>query len=86
VPFFNGGMGATPVKDRENVLSWPSNVSSTPVEVAERNSPLFFQSQAHARAVHDARRWRRRQVGRTGGRNLGPSVLSSPVVGTGGRP
>jgi N-methylhydantoinase B len=24
------------------VLSWPSNISSTPVEVAERNSPLFF--------------------------------------------
>ena len=30
------------VKDGENVLSWPSNISSTPVEVAERNSPLFF--------------------------------------------
>jgi N-methylhydantoinase B len=42
VLFFNGGMGATPVKDGENVLSWPSNISSTPVEVAERNSPLFF--------------------------------------------
>jgi N-methylhydantoinase B len=35
-------MGPTPVKDGENVLSWPSNISSTPVEVAERNSPLFF--------------------------------------------
>jgi N-methylhydantoinase B len=42
VLFFNGGMGATPVKDGEHVLSWPSNISSTPVEVAERNSPLFF--------------------------------------------
>jgi N-methylhydantoinase B len=42
VLFFNGGMGATPRKDGENVLSWPSNISSTPVEVAERNSPLFF--------------------------------------------
>jgi N-methylhydantoinase B len=42
VLFFNGGMGATPAKDGENVLSWPSNISSTPVEVAERNSPLFF--------------------------------------------
>ena len=42
VLFFNGGMGATAVKDGENVLSWPSNISSTPVEVAERNSPLFF--------------------------------------------
>ena len=39
--FFNGGMGATARKDGESVLSWPSNISSTPVEVAERNSPLF---------------------------------------------
>jgi N-methylhydantoinase B len=42
VLFFNGGLGATPAKDGENVLSWPSNISSTPVEIAERNSPLFF--------------------------------------------
>jgi len=42
VLFFNGGMGATPIKDGENVLSWPSNISATPVEVAERQSPLFF--------------------------------------------
>jgi len=42
VLFFNGGMGATPRKDGENVLSWPSNISSTPVEVAERQSPLHF--------------------------------------------
>ena len=25
------------------MLSWPCNISSTPVEVAERNSPLFFR-------------------------------------------
>jgi N-methylhydantoinase B len=42
VLFYNGGMGATSSKDGESVLSWPSNISSTPVEVAERNSPLFF--------------------------------------------
>ena len=42
VLFYNGGMGATAGKDGENVLSWPSNISSTPVEVAERNAPLFF--------------------------------------------
>ena len=42
VLFFNGGMGATSGKDGEHVTSWPSNISSTPVEVAERNSPLFF--------------------------------------------
>ena len=42
VLFFNGGMGGTPQKDGEDALSWPSNISSTPVEVAERQSPLFF--------------------------------------------
>jgi N-methylhydantoinase B len=42
VLFFNGGMGATSAKDGEHALSWPSNISSTPVEVAERQSPLFF--------------------------------------------
>ena len=42
VLFYNGGMGATPAKDGESVLSWPSNISSTPVEVAERNAPIFF--------------------------------------------
>src|SRR5260370_20079198 len=42
--FCNGGMGATPVKDGEHATSWPSNISSTPVEVAERNSPLFFRA------------------------------------------
>jgi len=40
--FFNGGMGATARKDGEDVMSWPSNISSTPVEVGERNSPLVF--------------------------------------------
>ena len=42
VLFFNGGMGATPAKDGEHALSWPSNISSTPVEVAERHGPLLF--------------------------------------------
>jgi N-methylhydantoinase B len=43
VLFFNGGMGAMLSKDGPSCLSWPSNISSTPVEVAERNSPLFFR-------------------------------------------
>ncbi len=42
VLFFNGGMGALKAKDGANCLSWPSNISSTPVEIAERNGPLFF--------------------------------------------
>jgi 5-oxoprolinase (ATP-hydrolysing) len=38
--FFNGGMGATAHGDGETALSWPSNVSSTPVEVIEQQAPI----------------------------------------------
>ena len=41
VLFINGGLGATIAQDGENTLSWPSNISSTPVEVMERISPFF---------------------------------------------
>jgi len=58
VLFFNGGMGATPIKDGENVLSWPSNISSTPVEVAERQSPLFFHYKRLRRGSGGAGRFR----------------------------
>ncbi len=38
--FFNGGMGAGAHGAGEAVLSWPSNISSTPVEVIEQQSPV----------------------------------------------
>ena len=41
VLFFNGGMGATAIKDGENATSWPSNISSTPSEISDRDSPLL---------------------------------------------
>lgn len=46
VLFFNGGMGATSTKDGASVMSWPSNISSTPIEVAERDAPLQFRRKA----------------------------------------
>ncbi len=42
VLFFNGGLGARPDRDGVACLSWPSNISSTPVEIAERNGPISF--------------------------------------------
>ena len=39
--FFNGGMGATDSNDGQSAYAWPSNVSNVPVELIERNSPLF---------------------------------------------
>ncbi|MGP1664420.1 MAG: hydantoinase B/oxoprolinase family protein [Rhodanobacter sp.] len=40
--FFNGGMGATARKDGNAAMSWPSNISPTPVEIAERDGPFHF--------------------------------------------
>lgn len=42
VLFFNGGLGATALKDGSSAMSWPSNISPTPIEIAERDFPLFF--------------------------------------------
>ena len=44
VLFFNGGMGATSTKDGSSVMSWPSNISCTPIEIAERDAPLYFKT------------------------------------------
>lgn len=38
--FFNGGMGGTAQSDGQSCLSWPSNISATPVEVIEQLAPL----------------------------------------------
>lgn len=38
--FMNGGYGASSKRDGINVLSWPSNISSTPVEMIEQLLPI----------------------------------------------
>ncbi|MYN14317.1 hydantoinase B/oxoprolinase family protein [Pusillimonas sp. TS35] len=38
--FLNGGYGASANRDGVEVLSWPSNISSTPVEVIEQMAPV----------------------------------------------
>jgi len=49
VLFFNGGMGATSTGDGQSTYSWPSNISNVPVELVERNAPLFV----HRKALRD---------------------------------
>jgi N-methylhydantoinase B len=49
--FFNGGMGATMRGDGQSCLSWPSNVSSTSVEISEHIAPLRFH---HKRLREDS--------------------------------
>jgi len=44
VLFFNGGTGAGMAQDGVDCISWPSNISATPVEVAERTAPLLIRS------------------------------------------
>src|SRR5262244_1587867 len=40
--FYNGGMGGNVRSDGLSCLSWPSNVSSTPIEISEHIAPLRF--------------------------------------------
>ena len=44
--FFNGGFGARPDADGISTLSFPTNVSNTPIEVLERTFPLRFHEKA----------------------------------------
>ena len=41
--FYNGGMGGNTRGDGATCLSWPSNVSSTSVEISEHIAPLRFR-------------------------------------------
>lgn len=43
VLFFNGGLGGRPSADGVGCLSWPSNIATTPVEVAERAAPVLIR-------------------------------------------
>jgi N-methylhydantoinase B len=43
VLFFNGGLGGRRSSDGVSCLSWPSNISTTPVEVAERAAPILIR-------------------------------------------
>ncbi len=42
--FFNGGMGAMRARDGVPAISFPGNISNTPIEVAENLAPILFSS------------------------------------------
>jgi N-methylhydantoinase B/oxoprolinase/acetone carboxylase alpha subunit len=42
--FFNGGMGAMEGRDGRAAISFPANISNTPIEVAENQAPILFRS------------------------------------------
>jgi N-methylhydantoinase B len=39
--FMNGGLGARPMKDGINVIGFPANISSTPIEIFENEKPMM---------------------------------------------
>lgn len=46
VMFFNGGTGAGATQGGADCISWPSNISATPIEVAERTAPVLIHRKA----------------------------------------
>lgn len=46
VMFFNGGTGAGVAQNGVDCISWPSNISATPIEVAERTAPVMIHRKA----------------------------------------
>jgi N-methylhydantoinase B len=56
--FMNGGYGAAHDRDGVNVLSWPSNISSTPVEMIEKLAPLKVRHRRFRTATGGRGRYR----------------------------
>ena len=56
--FFNGGLGAAHRQDGADCISFPSNLSNTPIEVLEHLFPLEFERKAVEPGSGGAGQWR----------------------------
>lgn len=74
--FFNGGMGANGRADGHSCLSWPSNVSSTSVEISEQIAPLRF----HHKRLRPNSGGRGRHRGGLGQEILIESLSETPIA------
>jgi N-methylhydantoinase B len=74
--FLNGGYGASARGDGVNVLSWPSNISSTPVEIIEQVAPL----KVHYRRFREVEAANGRHRGGTGQEMLLESLSANPAT------
>lgn len=74
--FLNGGYGASAKGDGINVLSWPSNISSTPVEIIEQVAPL----KVHHRRFRDLKAVNGMHRGGTGQEVLLESLSENPAT------
>src|SRR5277367_2103942 len=74
--FINGGYGASAARDGAQVLSWPSNVSSTPVEMIEQLLPI----KVHHRRLRVGTGGNGRQRGGNGQEVLLESRAPGPIM------
>ena len=74
--FLNGGYGASEGRDGVNVLSWPSNISSTPVEIIEQVAPL----KVHYRRFREIEKANGEYRGGTGQEMLLESLAANPAT------
>lgn len=74
--FLNGGYGASARGDGVNVLSWPSNISSTPVEIIEQVAPL----KVHYRRFRELEAANGQHRGGTGQEMLLESLSANPAT------
>jgi N-methylhydantoinase B len=56
--FLNGGQGASPHKDGISALSYPSNISNTPVEIVENSIPVMIHKKDLRADSAGAGQWR----------------------------
>jgi len=74
--FMNGGLGARPDRDGINVIGFPANISSTPVEVFESEKPVLVNEKELAPSGGGDGRYR----GGTGQRFSMTSRASQPMT------
>ena len=78
--FFMGGLGAGAKGDGGTCLPFPTNIQSTPIEVAESNAPLLFERKALVPDSGGAGRWRGGLGQEVVIRNLSPNRMRLSIM------
>ena len=75
-----GGLGAWAKGDGGTCLPFPTNIQSTPIEVAESNAPLLFERKALVPDSGGAGRWRGGLGQEVVIRNLSPNRMRLSIM------
>ena len=78
--FFMGGLGAWAKGDGGTCLPFPTNIRSTPIEIAESNAPLLFERKALVSDSGGAGRWRGGLGQEIVIRNLSPNRIQVSIM------